>query len=223
MNPIATSTKPRLALLILALLILALPVPAHRAGSARAAAGPQGDAQASGTCLVCGGKTAPSDPVLHYRGRVVRLHAGACEERWKQDPERWFAKLQPAGALFQEPSGEPGALHEPWFWLGLYVVAGLFCSAVAAYLAVDRGQPPATWFFAGLVGNVAALVVLLFVLPRSAADRSPAGIPRGLSKVPVTRAPRACTSCGAALHPAASKCPSCGEDVEPLVASEVPS
>ena len=48
-----------------------------------------------------------------------------------------------------------------WLYLGIYVLVGLVCAAACGYLAVNRGLQPIPWFFAGLVGNVAAIFVLI--------------------------------------------------------------
>ncbi len=192
-------------------------------GSLLAAAPPQErvEREEHDRCLACGTELGEGDFVLLHRGRRVPLHAGECDEVWRNDPVGQFGKLQPKSALFQEAQTESAPVRDPWFWVGLWVLGGLVCSAASAYLAVNRGQPPVAWFFAGLIGNVAALAVLVFIVPRGDATLLPAGIPAGLVKVPVTRAPRPCTGCGKPMHPAASSCPSCGAAVEPLVESEV--
>jgi hypothetical protein len=102
---------------------------------------------------------------------------------------------------------------------GLYVVTGLVAGAACAYLAVGRGLAPIPWFFAGLLANVIPLIV---ILTRHGADlsRFPAGIPRGLSKVPTTLSPRFCPPCGAENHPAARRCLECGAPLEPTVEPE---
>ena len=173
------------------------------------------------TCLACGTGTRESDPSLTVRGRKVYLHSGHCEEGWLANPELMFAKLQPKSALFTE--GEPPIWRgrTPWFWLGIYAVFGMISSAASAYLAVNRGQPPAVWFFAGLVGNLAALIVLYFIIPRQPAGSSTESILPGLTKVGVTRAPRSCDSCGETMHPSAANCPGCGAGLQPLFDSEV--
>ena len=175
-------------------------------------------------CLACDAEIGDADFVLLHRGRRVPMHAGACEEHWNADTTGVFAKLQPRGALFQEAASEAehyGAAKSPWFWLGVYMLAGLVCAAASAYLAVNRAQAPLPWFFAGLVGNVAALAVLVFIIPRGDATLLPAGVPAGLAKVPTTRAPRPCNACGTELHPSAAICSGCGVTLTPLVASEV--
>ena len=177
-------------------------------------------------CLACDSEIGESDFVLLHRGRRVPMHVGACEAHWDADPLPIFAKLQAKGALFQEAehaAEHAGVSHSPWFWFGVYVLAGLISSAASAYVAVNRAQPPLAWFFAGLAGNVAALVVLLFIIPRGDPSLLPAGVPVGLAKVPRTRAPRACEGCGAESHPSASKCGGCGASMVPLMPSEVQS
>ena len=171
-------------------------------------------------CLLCGRETTEGELVELHRGRRVAVCAD-CEEPWAEEKHVYFSRLQPKSALFQEAEEDRGPLSDPWFWVGVWMVAGLVSSAGAAYLAVNRGQPPVAWFFAGLVGNVAALAVLVFIIPRGDLATLPAGVPAGLAKVPVTREARVCTHCGASMHPSAGACSACGTAVEPLVESEV--
>lgn len=195
----------------LAALLLALVAPLVAAQAAAESA-----ARAGERCVACGSELGADDVALRAGARRVALCAGACADAFRADPQAFLAGLRTGSALFQEPAEPRAAVASPWFWLGVWVVLGLVSSAAAAYVAVDRGQPPLGWFFAGLVGNVAALAVLAFAIPRGASRA-----PKGLAKVPSTRAARPCTACGAALHPAASVCPACGAALEPLVPSEV--
>ena len=83
-----------------------------------------------------------------------------------------------------------------------------------------RGLRPLPWFFAGLLGNVAALFVLLTAAKRGTVA-APAGVPPGLAKVPVTHAPVSCAQCGHSNHPAAQACSHCHAALSPTVQSEV--
>ena len=205
----------RLVAALVAALAFALPAAAGQ--STAHAVGSEG-------CLACGATVAEGTEVPVHRGREVPI----CEPclakgAWEANRDVLFAQLQPKGALFAESEVETGPVLSGWFWFGAWVLTGLICAAASAYLAVNRAQPPATWFFAGLVGNVAALFVLLFVIPKGDPATLPAGVPSGLAKVPTTREPRPCTSCGTEVHPSASKCSSCGTTLTPLARSEVQS
>jgi len=72
----------------------------------------------------------------------------------------------------------------------------------------------------GLVVNVLALAALL-ALGRKEIIDAPEGVPRGLKKVPKTRRPRACPSCGSANHPSATSCLACGAVLEAIVDAEI--
>lgn len=170
-------------------------------------------------CLVCGQPVYGEDVVeIRYKGRVFYVAAGMADD-FRRDPDRYFRKLQARAALFDEEQVREAPLATGWLLVGLYVLAGLLCGALAAYLAVGRSRPPLTWFLAGLLGNVVALAALL-LLPRGAPAELPAGIPPGLAKVPRTRSPAACPTCGAPNHPAAAHCSQCGSALSPLVAPE---
>lgn len=95
--------------------------------------------------------------------------------------------MRARSALFDE-AGTDIELGAWPSWIGVYLLAGLVFAALYGYLAVTSGLSPVPWFFAGLIGNLAALLVLL------AARRSgPAfSAPSGLAKVPRTVAPVAC-------------------------------
>lgn len=157
--------------------------------------------------------------VVHYRGRTFTFHAGPCEQHWHDERDNVFATMSPNGALFAESPVLAERLWRGWFGFGIYVLVGLICGTVAAYLAIGRGQSAAKWFFLGLLINVFALILLL-LSPRLAVQ-GPQGVPSGLRKVPVTRAPQRCSHCGAENHPAARRCLACKEDLESSVATEV--
>ena len=172
-------------------------------------------------CLLCDRELQPGDTSVVHRGREVHLCTGVCAEKFEDEPERHFVRSSPRGAFLQEDPVDAGPVKTPWFWLGIYGVAGLISAALSAYIAVNRAQPPLGWFFAGLFGNVAALVVVLLFVRRGDASLLPAGVPGGLNKVPTTRSPRVCPSCGRQNHPSASNCADCGAQVQADVVSEV--
>ncbi len=170
-------------------------------------------------CLVCRKRIFDEDVVeIRYQGRTFHVGVPFFGD-FKDDPERYFARLQARSALFDENAMRAPPMALGWLWLGLYVLTGLVFSAVCGYVAVSRSLSPIPWFFAGLLGNVAALVVLLFA-PRGDPAVWPGGIPGGLRKVPTTRAPVACPQCASTNHPAAGRCSACGADLAPTVQSE---
>lgn len=126
---------------------------------------------------------------------------------------------RPRGGLFSEegPSGRPLSLG--WFVLGLYVLVGLVFAGASAQLAVHKALPPIPWFFAGLFFNAVAYLVLL-TRPPGDASEFPAGIPRGLRKVPCTYYSEECPGCGYGNHPGAHCCLGCGSEFHPPFDSE---
>ncbi len=173
-------------------------------------------------CLVCGKLIHDGEVLeLRYKGRRFYVAAAMLEDLLK-DPDRYFHKLQARSALFDEEAYRKAApMASGWLYFGFYVLAGLVCAAVCGYLAVSRGLAPIPWFFAGLVGNVVAVLVLLVMAPKTDPAAAVAGIPDGLAKVPTTREPLACASCGHLNHPSAVACSHCDQPMQPLAQSEM--
>jgi len=171
-------------------------------------------------CLVCRKQIYDEDVVeIRFKGRTFHVGLRFLGD-FEDDPQRYFASLQARSALFDENAvGGGRSMAFGWLWLGVYVLGGLVCSALCGYIAVCKALSPLPWFFAGLAGNLAGLGLVMFV-PRGDITALPAGIPPGLCKVPTTRAPVACPSCGIANHPSAQRCPGCGHALTPTVESE---
>ncbi len=171
-------------------------------------------------CIVCEQQIYGDEIVeVRFKGRTFHV-AGKMLEALESDTNSYFQQLQARSALFDERSMEGREMSFGWLLFGSYVLVGLIFAAICGYLAVGRSLAPLPWFFAGLVGNVAALMVLL-VSARGDSTVLPAGIPSGLAKVPVTRAPLPCTQCGADNHPSAAACGGCGSELSPLVQAEM--
>ena len=170
-------------------------------------------------CLVCGNRIYDKDIVeVRMQGRTFHVAAGEMFELFDHDPQRYCHKLQAHSVLFDETSIGDRPMSIGWLIIGFYVLVGLICSAICGYLAVSRALDPLPWFFAGLVGNVAAVIVL-FLAPKGDPAMMPAGVPAGLAKVPKTRAPVRCPQCGAENHPSASCC-GCGATLNATVEPE---
>ncbi len=174
-------------------------------------------------CLVCRQAIHGAQVVeVRYKGRTFHVKEEMSAEL-EADPEAYFRDLQSRAALFDEDALE-GAMgtdrgHRGWLLFGLYVLAGLGVGAICGGLAVARAQPALPWFFAGLMANVLALGALL-ARPRGDDSRLPEGIPAGLAKVPLTRAPRSCPHCGHPNHPAARGCAGCAGALDPEIEAE---
>ncbi len=124
----------------------------------------------------------------------------------------------PRGA-FLGGGAEEGGMSSIWFWVGLYVLAGLVFGALSAHRALQTGNRALLWFF---VGFLFALPGYLLLLTRPKQKMStPAGVPAGLKKIGTTYEAQPCPGCGEMNHPAASECIGCGGKLTPRVASEV--
>ena len=172
------------------------------------------------TCMACGKSIGADRLEVQHRGRRVHLHDGVCLGHWEKNRDVLFANLQARGALFDESAIPPATTSNAWLFFGLYVLIGLVCGAACAYVAISRGRPGLPWFTAGLILNVPILLFAL-VCPREQMLMLPDGIPPGLRKVPLTRAPVPCPNCRATNHPAADHCPGCGASLQPTATGEV--
>lgn len=172
------------------------------------------------TCIACNMPIGAAAVHLQHRGRQVHLHEGLCLDHWHDSADLLFAKLQARGALFDESALLETASSNAWLYFGLYVVAGLVAGALCAYVAISRGRAGLPWFVAGLLGNVAAVVMILTRSP-VATGTLPEKIPPGLRKVPLTHSPVPCPDCSHPNHPAAHRCAGCGVALQPTATAEV--
>ncbi len=126
---------------------------------------------------------------------------------------------RPRGALFSEqgPSNQP--LSPAWLICGVYVLAGLIFAGACAQAAVHKALSPIPWFFLGFFLNAAGYLILLTRAPGDA-GQFPAGIPRGLRKVPRTYYAELCPHCGYHNHPSGESCLGCGGETIPAFESE---
>ena len=172
-------------------------------------------------CFVCDHRIGAEGLALLHKGRHVYLCSGACRGAWESNKDALFARIQARGALFDEESivENQKPMRVGWLVFGVYILIGVCCGAASSYIAVSKGHGALAWFFLGLLFNIPALAV---VATKSAADLSalPAGVPSGLAKVPTTRNPAVCTSCGASNHPSAASCSACSAALEPTVPAE---
>ncbi len=161
-------------------------------------------------CLVCRQRIHDEDVVeIQYKGRTFFVAAKMLDD-FEGDPDAYFGALQARSALFDERTHEGRVVAWGWVAVGCYVLLGLVFAALCGYLAIRRALLPLPWFFAGLVGNVAALVVLLM---------APRGDPARVGTA--SHLPVPCPACGASNHPSALACSSCRAVLEPTVTSDV--
>ena len=173
------------------------------------------------TCLMCGRVHAESDFVVFYKGKGFPLCSDDCRDHWL-DAERTGTldeitkSIEPRAALFQSDSMRNPPLHTALMIIGLYVLSGLLLGGIASYLAVQKGYHGRRAFFLSLGLSVVGFAIA-FLQPRQASlFRS-----EGLRKVPLTHSETRCPECGAANHPSAESCSSCGAPLVPTADSEV--
>ncbi|MEM7582719.1 MAG: zinc ribbon domain-containing protein [Acidobacteriota bacterium] len=219
---VARALRITLAVVATAVLLAILPAPrtlADQAEDGVALTEVDRRAGAGERCIVCQQQIHGDEIVeVRYKGRTFHV-AGKMLEQLASDTDTYFQELQARSALFDERAVEGRQVSTGWLWFGSYVLIGLVFSAICGYLAIGRSLEPLPWFFAGLVGNLPALLVLL-AAGRGDSEALPAGLPAGLAKVPTTRAPVRCAECGAQNHPAATACASCGHILSPTVEAE---
>lgn len=169
-------------------------------------------------CLVCGMNIHGEDVVeIRYRGRTFHVAAKLLEQ-FADNPDTYFMQLQARSALFDERA-HGTEMSYLWLVIGTWILLSLNTAALSAYVAMQKGRRGWPWFVAGLLGNVFA-VVAAFLLKPQGLERYPQGMPRGLTKVPTTRAPVSCPQCGHSNHPAARACAACGTSLTPTVEPE---
>ena len=172
-------------------------------------------------CLVSGKPLVEGDVALIVRGRRVPLCFSKVDS-FLAHQEKYFAALQPKGALFQEELSAPkgaalGGVTSGWFLFGLYVLVALVFAGMSGYTAVSKGLPSIPNFF---IGFFLSALGYLYVLTRPAVAMK-GEIPAGLVKVPTTHTPVPCSGCGYQNHPSAKQCVGCGGKLEPMLQSEV--
>jgi len=172
-------------------------------------------------CLVSGKPLVEGDVALIVRGRRVPLCFSKVDTFLKYQ-DKYFARMQPKGALFQEELSAPkgaalGGVTSGWFLFGLYVLVALVFAGLSGYSAVSKGLPPIPNFF---IGFFLSAFGYLYVLTRPAVAKK-GEIPAGFVKVPTTHTPVPCAGCGYQNHPSAKQCVGCGGTLEPRLQSEV--
>ncbi|MCI0628443.1 MAG: hypothetical protein L0387_43460 [Acidobacteria bacterium] len=172
-------------------------------------------------CSVCGVPVSTDDVAFIVKGRrmpVMKRMRGA----FLENPETYFKRKQVKSALFQEEFQAPKGVVQAgvslrWFFAGLYILTALIFGGLSGYAAVGKGLPPISYFF---IGFFLSALGYMYVLSRPS-RAGPGEVPAGLAKVPITRAPVACSRCGNMNHPAAAFCALCKASLSPRVESEV--
>jgi hypothetical protein len=165
-------------------------------------------------CIICDVPLTPDDVVLLVRGRRVPLDQ-AMVDSFLQNEAKFFGRLTPKGALFQENPTPSAGMEGLWTWIGIYVLAAMLFAGLSAYHAVSIGLSPMRPFLLGFFFLIAGY---LYVRMRTSVD--PGKIPKGLAKVPTTMPPAVCSTCGNTNHPTADRCLECGNKLQPTIQSE---
>ncbi len=166
-------------------------------------------------CIVCNVGSRHLERVVLYRGRRVGLCA-LHPTVFARNPDVYFQRLQPQGALFHEDSISRKTLRWGWFIAGAWITLSILSAGISCWIAQCKGLPAQRWFYLGLVLNLLSFPI---VLTRRAVAR--VQLPRHLTKQPSTPLPVPCPECGQENHPAAGECSGCGKPLEPKVTSEV--
>jgi hypothetical protein len=169
-------------------------------------------------CMLCNNPLEDQDLVYLVEGQRLPLHEHEKADATTPQLRMFLTRLKPYGSFW-------GAVqrHLPvsggWFYLGLYILIGLFFAALSAHRALHFGLNPALWFGLGLVFSVLGYIVLRTRPPQEIF--APAGVPSGLTKISSTYDPVHCPGCEAENHPSAARCGSCGKSLMPSITSEV--
>ena len=169
-------------------------------------------------CIVCNTPLQASDTVYLVEGQRAGVMK-AMEPAFLSNPWAYLKRLKPGGGLFGGEATPGGGISNAWLYVGLYVLFGLIFAALSAHRALDAGQPVARWFLAGLFLNLFAYLALRV----RSTDQESANRYAGVVKIPATVEPVLCSACDALNHPSATKCSKCGEQLQPLMNSEVTS
>ena len=169
-------------------------------------------------CLICNHPVEDDDVVFLVRGQRVPIHLSELATDLRAQLRELLGQLEPRGAFIGAEQSQP-TLSSAWFFMGLYILAGLVFAALCAHRALHVGHSPFVWFVVGLVLNAFGYL-LLRTRPKHAVP-APAGVPSGLRKIAATYAPHPCPGCGTLNHPSASACSGCGGKLEPKTVSEV--
>ena len=206
-----TSTCARLCANVFAVLLLTVSVFAAEVDESQLK---KRDLEPGESCLVCGTELgAKNGLAFYYRGRPIAI-SGAHVKTFLRDPDRYFKHLEVRGALFDEGSAQ--RIGNEWLLLGVWVLLGLVGAAVCTGVALRKGLSPLTWFVAGLIANIVAVVLVL-----ARASTQEVNLPPRLGKIPNTVAPNECPMCGGRNHPTARRCNECGAAMEPATDSDV--
>jgi len=167
-------------------------------------------------CMVCDKQIDEHGLSILYEGRRVPLADEEMLQTFLDEPQRYFPKLQPRGALFHEESVGGAGLRFGWLIVGCWILIALLSGALAAHVAVRKGLPGSRWFFTGLALSIPGA---LWAMATPAAGE--VELPRGGAKIRVTAAPYDCPACATANHPSATSCSACGIALSPTMRSDV--
>ena len=141
-----------LGLFLFVFILLALPAYAQEKLSSHGLEYSVTEVRPGDHCIVSGKMLGQDDICIMVEGSSVQMKREDLDI-FLQNPERYFARLQPKSALFTEDMGQGKPLNLSWFFFGVYVLAGLVFSALTSHTAVAKLLSPIPWFFAVLLIN----------------------------------------------------------------------
>ena len=171
--------------------------------------------KAGDRCIVCDGPVGKNGFAIIYKGRRVAIRPEYVKDFF-ENPDKYFPKLQPKGALIQEKAILESGIGYSWLLFGIWVVLALIAASIASNIALRKGFSPLTWYFIGLITSLIGVIIILFKPTSAYVD-----LPGRLAKIPSTPQPITCTKCGKENHPTASQCIGCGAKMQPQMESEV--
>ena len=167
-------------------------------------------------CIVCDLPIREgSGLALLIKGRRVTIDLEHFQE-FIENKAKYFANLEPHGALFQESAVLPKTMRYGWFIAGLWIFSALIAAAVCCSVAIKKGLRAHAWFFRGLLLHLFGVIWIMMTKATLQTDKI-----AGFRKIPVTSEPVPCPKCGALNHPAANQCSNCLSKLIPTQESEV--
>lgn len=169
------------------------------------------DIKAGDICIVCDMPiNAETGIAFLFNGRRVTIDVTHFVD-FINNPEKYFYKLQPNAALYNEEILETVKMNYGWFIFGLWILSALVSSAFAVGIAMKKDLSIKKWFYIGLGANIFGLIYLILQEKNISVI-----LPDGLGKIALTDPPAVCPNCGIYNHPSANKCNSCGN---PLIST----
>jgi hypothetical protein len=163
------------------------------------------DIKAGDLCIVCDMPiNAETGIAFLFNGRRVTIDVMHFTDFIK-NPEKYFYKLQPNAALYNDEILDIIKMNYRWLIFGLWILMALVSSAFAVNISMKKGLNIKKWFYVALITNIFGLIYLILK-----AKTESMILPEKLGKITLTNPPAICPNCAVYNHPSANKCNSCG-------------